>query len=265
MSTYAISDIHGCYDELLKMLEKIHFSSADKLIIAGDYIDRGDQSLEMLDWILDVPDNVVLLKGNHDAEFVDYVRFLDALKKQVDYEIDDDSPDDTKKLYKDTRFTAKIAWAMYDYYGTIRELIYEKDVSLNRLKKWSSALNDLSYLYETDINDKHFIIVHAGYVEKDKLFGQPSVEYFYMYSREEAYYQGGKENSIIIAGHTPTISKKHDMYTGGKIFTYYNEKFNCTFYDIDCGAVFRDSLGQGNMACLRLDDLEEFYLYDFEE
>lgn len=96
MSTYVISDIHGCYDELMRMLEKIGFSSDDTLVIAGDYIDRGSQSLEMLDWIADVPDNVRLLKGNHDVEFVEYVRLLDAMKKQVDYEVDDDSPEDTE-------------------------------------------------------------------------------------------------------------------------------------------------------------------------
>ena len=130
MSTYVMSDIHGCYDELMKMLEKIQFSSDDTLIIAGDYMDRGSQSLEMLDWILDTPDNVILIRGNHDAEFVEYVRYLDALKKQVNYEIDDDSSNDTKRLYVDTRFIAKVSWQMYDYYGTIRELINKRDISL---------------------------------------------------------------------------------------------------------------------------------------
>lgn len=44
MSTYVMNDIHGCYDELMKMLEKIQFSSDDTSIIAGDYMDRGRQS-----------------------------------------------------------------------------------------------------------------------------------------------------------------------------------------------------------------------------
>lgn len=33
MSTYVISDIHGCYDKLMDMLNKIGFSTKDKLII----------------------------------------------------------------------------------------------------------------------------------------------------------------------------------------------------------------------------------------
>ena len=43
-----MSDLHGCFDELNAMLAKIGFSDQDKLILAGDYIDRGSQNYEML-------------------------------------------------------------------------------------------------------------------------------------------------------------------------------------------------------------------------
>lgn len=43
MSTYVISDIHGCYNKFLSMLEKIRFSGSDNLILSGDYIDKGKQ------------------------------------------------------------------------------------------------------------------------------------------------------------------------------------------------------------------------------
>ncbi len=51
MSVYVMSDIHGYFDVLQTMLKKIDFSDEDELIIAGDYIDRGPQSLEMLRWM----------------------------------------------------------------------------------------------------------------------------------------------------------------------------------------------------------------------
>ena len=41
MGSYVISDIHGCYDELIRMLEKINLGDSDTLICAGDYIDKG--------------------------------------------------------------------------------------------------------------------------------------------------------------------------------------------------------------------------------
>ena len=49
--TYIMSDLHGCFDELNAMLAKIGFSDQDKLILAGDYIDRGSQNYEMLCWM----------------------------------------------------------------------------------------------------------------------------------------------------------------------------------------------------------------------
>ena len=56
--TYVMSDLHGCFDELNAMLAKIGFSDQDKLILAGDYIDRGSQNYEMLCWMEQVPQNI---------------------------------------------------------------------------------------------------------------------------------------------------------------------------------------------------------------
>lgn len=49
-----------------KMLFKIGFSVGDWLICAGDYIDRGPQSCEMLQWIENPGEKVILIRGNHD-------------------------------------------------------------------------------------------------------------------------------------------------------------------------------------------------------
>ena len=142
------------------------------------------------------------------------------------------------------------------HYDTIRVMIYEDGITLEKMKKWSAALDKLPYVYETDVNGKHFITVHAGF--------SPDIgEYYYLYARDEAYESGGKKDSIIVAGHTPTISKNHITYNGGKIFKHYNEKINCTYYDIDCGAVYlKLGYNEGNMACIRFDDEKEFYLYE---
>ena len=38
---YVISDIHGCYEQYIKLLDKIHFSERDTLYLLGDLVDRG--------------------------------------------------------------------------------------------------------------------------------------------------------------------------------------------------------------------------------
>ena len=62
---YAMSDLHGCYDKYIKMLEKINFSDSDTLYILGDIVDRGPDGIKIL---LDIYNrkNVIALRGNHD-------------------------------------------------------------------------------------------------------------------------------------------------------------------------------------------------------
>lgn len=45
---YAMSDIHGCYQQYKELLEKIHFSEDDILYVLGDVIDRGPEPLKVL-------------------------------------------------------------------------------------------------------------------------------------------------------------------------------------------------------------------------
>lgn len=45
---YIMSDLHGCYNEYMKMLEFIQFSDRDILYNSGDVLDRGDGPIRIL-------------------------------------------------------------------------------------------------------------------------------------------------------------------------------------------------------------------------
>lgn len=49
---YVMSDIHGCYNEFIKMMDLIQLKDNDTLYILGDVIDRGNGSLQILDYIM---------------------------------------------------------------------------------------------------------------------------------------------------------------------------------------------------------------------
>ncbi len=49
MATYVVSDIHGEYDTLMALLNKISFSEEDTLYILGDVVDRGREGVKILD------------------------------------------------------------------------------------------------------------------------------------------------------------------------------------------------------------------------
>ncbi|MNN07784.1 Serine/threonine-protein phosphatase 1 [compost metagenome] len=74
MRKLVISDIHGCYDELSKLLNKVKYiPSEDQLILLGDYCDRGPKSKEVIEQVrrLVQQGNVIALRGNHDQLFID--------------------------------------------------------------------------------------------------------------------------------------------------------------------------------------------------
>mgnify|MGYP006212485299 CR=1 FL=1 len=49
MPSLVIGDIHGCYDELLALLDKAALGADDEIIAIGDMVDRGPKSAQVLD------------------------------------------------------------------------------------------------------------------------------------------------------------------------------------------------------------------------
>lgn len=71
-----IGDVHGHYSALVALLDKISPSSEDEIYFLGDLIDRGSQSSQVVQFIID--NNYKCIRGNHE------IMLLDALGgKQV--------------------------------------------------------------------------------------------------------------------------------------------------------------------------------------
>ena len=265
MSTYVMSDIHGCYQYFLAMLDKIGFSDEDRLIIVGDYIDRGKHSYEMLKWIEHCPDNVRLIRGNHEEEFAAYVDLMLQLDKREALGTVLTSHDDAIALYESVQYILKgkgLSGSYFDMYGTIHSLLDNYDITLGDLCRWTDIIRKMPYYYELKIENKTCIVVHAGYTEKTEGIGTSlsDLQEFYLYARGKGYRMGGKRNGMVIAGHTPTIIKGEFTYNAGNVFRYYDKEKDCIFYDIDCGCVFRELEPGAKLACLRLEDEKVFYV-----
>ena len=245
MSTYVMSDIHGCYSAFQAMLGKIDFSKDDRLIIAGDMIDRGPENLEMLKWFSEKPENIEVLMGNHEYEFA-FENVPEILKN-------------FEPGYSDNTFKNIKIDPYYDPYCTIRDL-KKKGVNPQQLYDWALALRELPYYKILTINGKRFIIVHAAYISPDKykkLYGSLiGIECDYIWNRCAFMYDEG-EGDTLVFGHTPTIASE-GYFADGNVF---RADFNGNaFINIDCGYVHKKKYPNAKLAAIRLEDEEVFYV-----
>jgi serine/threonine protein phosphatase 1 len=219
---YIMSDIHGMYDKYIQMLKQIDLKDEDILIIIGDVIDRGEKSIPILQDIMS-KHNVVMLIGNHENMMLGYYGY-------------DNCP--------------------YNWFYNGGQKTYNE---LNNLPEYEQIkileyLNKLPFYY---IHGK-YIISHSGFFSKgtDNIkkefihkFMNSQYKYSLLWERKEFYLNSALDGWISIFGHTPTI-----YMTGNKFKIWHDSIYNDKI-GIDCGAVYG-----GYLACLRLDDMKEFYV-----
>ena len=75
--TFVMGDIHGCLDMFKRLMDMIAWRpDRDRLIVLGDYVDRGENSKGVVDYILALrrcSSQIECLIGNHEALFLDFI------------------------------------------------------------------------------------------------------------------------------------------------------------------------------------------------
>ena len=128
-------DIHGCYDPLKEYFDKNPFNENYNYIFCGDYLDRGTQNKEVLEFLISLKDkkNCVFLEGNHEK----WLRIYS--QRDYDMEYYENRPVE----YKDP-FVTKLISQLKD-----RQVTLEKKINKN--KNTSEELSKLlRESWETD-------------------------------------------------------------------------------------------------------------------
>lgn len=220
MSTYAISDIHGMFGKFRTMLKKIDFKDSDKLYVLGDMVDRGDEIFETVEFIMG-KSNIFTLIGNHEQ------MLLEVLMK-YGY---DDPWTDTLLAGTDTRKS-------FEQLKKIRAKDRKRSLAIVKF------LRNLPFYFDVEVKSQRFVMVHAGL--KSEIL-EENQENDFLWIRDEFYDGTTNFPYKVIFGHTPTafIDKKCKGIWWGE-----------NKIGIDAGACFSD----GKLACLRLEDMQEFYV-----
>jgi hypothetical protein len=74
--TVVVGDVHGCSGELERLLDRIGFTSGDRLVFVGDLIARGPDSLGVLD--IARRSGAVIVRGNHEEKLIAWRRAREA-------------------------------------------------------------------------------------------------------------------------------------------------------------------------------------------
>lgn len=89
-----IGDLHGCYDELMQLLELAAVDlTQEQLWFTGDLVGRGRQPLETLRFIRDLGSKAQVVLGNHDLHFLAVAEGVAPLKERDHFDSILDAPD----------------------------------------------------------------------------------------------------------------------------------------------------------------------------
>ena len=193
---YCISDIHGCYDEFLQLLEKINFTPEDMIYFLGDAIDRGKEPIKCLLYVMETP-NIHMLMGNHE------LMMIDALL----------NPDDMDAVYH---------WMRNGGECTLRQFL---ELGEEDRVKVMEYIEKLPLLENVKVGEQNYVLVHAGLnvaglskancVSTETVLPKQNPDDL-LWIREKFFRKKALPKSITIFGHTNVSYIKG--YTSNKVW-----------------------------------------------
>ncbi len=190
--TFVTGDIHGELSALLRNQQMLpELDAGDALVFVGDYVDRGPQSAQVVEYLRTLPERtpakVVTLRGNHE----------DALLRVVDVGWPEFVLPEQHGCHQ----------TMESYIGKLDRPLSEAMLKVLRSGSFLPLdvvdwMRTLPYYYE----DEHAIYVHAGLVEQNGRFPHPrevELPATLLWHRDQRFFRHYRGKRVVF-GHTVT-------------------------------------------------------------
>ena len=218
---YAVSDIHGCYEQYKAILDKTGFSGADTLYVLGDVLDRGPQPIRVLEDMAGRY-NVIPIIGNHEYMALSVLKSLMTEIKSDNYD---------KVL--DQNFMEKYQhWIMDGGQITLEQF---RNLSPDDREFLLGYLEEFQMYEEFTLNGSRYVLTHADIAAENK--DRPLEEYGIeelIFTRAD-YSRIYSDSYYLVTGHTPTF--RIDAEYDGKIYRKNRH------IALDCGCIYGRPLG----------------------
>ena len=211
---FVIGDIHGEIKKLILLINVLKKFRIDELIFIGDYIDKGQNSREVLTFLgkLSYKYKCTFLIGNHEFYWLKYLKENDlkALEKLKRYGAITTVRDfginsfDRKSLYfslylKNINFFDKLKL----FYEDERYIVVHSGVSPNRITFSIDEKNTESYLTQR----YNFLSMKSLYFNKKIVFGHTGFIYPYFDG-----YKVGIDTSAVYGYHLTSFCISNDFF-----------------------------------------------------
>ncbi|MBW6491671.1 MAG: metallophosphoesterase [Lentimicrobium sp.] len=225
---WVIPDIHGCYYSLKALIEdQIMPSADDTLMFLGDFVDRGPQSKQVLDYVMGIEQQgcyIVALKGNHEDFFI---KAWDEERNRKSF-----------LFFKQANWSKNL-WLKHGGKEALES--FETDDLSAIPEQYIEWMRKLPLYYETG----NYVLVHAGLNFKNNDPFQD--EWAMLWLKDYKIIPSKIGNRRLIHGHTPVNLEFIDI-------SVKNSKY--PFIDLDNGCYMTNRPGFGNLVALELHSME---------
>ena len=198
-NVYVIGDIHGCYEPLKAFFAEHPIADENAYIFTGDYLDRGIQNKEVLEFLLSIytNKNVLFLEGNHER----WLRmYAEGKAKQLNQE-----EKDMLKPYVDKSFWVKMDKSHIRNRGFKEKTAPQiSELDKKELRQFCRRLGQMAYIM---FRGKNYYITHGGTPMLPSVFVPAStyIEGTGRYEDVDSLYQywdlNRGENDVLIHAH----------------------------------------------------------------